>query len=220
MITGSGGGVKYNIASGGKLVKKVQEANPDGHHTMTLAEYQQYCAHHPRGTEARLGGALCWNVGGRIGDIGGLGHANRHGNSLTYTPEKTRRRKQQTLTIPILDDLKQTLAASKLGLKTFLADRRGKPYSPNRLSKKMVKWCAEAGLPHCTAHSFRKGLSTHMANQPGTTIIELCDTFAYTPKIAERYMAKRSQKTNATRAMKRAERGMKRRAVDSNEGRE
>jgi hypothetical protein len=29
----------------------------------------------------------------------------------------------------------------------------------------MVKWCAEAGLSHCTAHSFRKGLATYFAEK-------------------------------------------------------
>ena len=32
----------------------------------------------------------------------------------------------------------------------------------------MSEWCTEAGLPHCSAHSFRKGTLTRIADRGGT----------------------------------------------------
>jgi hypothetical protein len=116
------GGVTLNITRDRKKVRKVAADNPNGHHTMTMAEWQQYCAHHPQGTMARLAGALCWNTGARVSDsdVVRFGDANRHGDKLTFTPHKTRRNNPEPKTIEIFDDLKETLSKTKLGDKTWL----------------------------------------------------------------------------------------------------
>jgi hypothetical protein len=36
------------------------------------------------------------------------------------------------------------------------------------MSNKVSDWFAEAGLPHCTAHSVRKGLATNIAEHEAT----------------------------------------------------
>jgi integrase/recombinase XerD len=49
----------------------------------------------------------------------------------------------------------------------FLLNKFGKPYSAKGLSNAFKKWCAEAGLPHCSAHSVRKGTLTRIAERGG-----------------------------------------------------
>jgi hypothetical protein len=47
----------------------------------------------------------------------------------------------------------------------FLLNKFGKPYTAKGLSNAFKKWCAEAGLPHCSAHSVRKGTLTRIAER-------------------------------------------------------
>jgi integrase/recombinase XerD len=50
----------------------------------------------------------------------------------------------------------------------FLLTHQGKPYTAKGLSNAVKQWCIEAGLPHCSAHSFRKGTLTRIADRGGT----------------------------------------------------
>ena len=61
------------------------------------------------------------------------------------------------------------------------------------------KWCGEARLERCTAHGLRHASAAYHASQPGTTILELCDMFGFTPRTAEIYMHKRKQPEIARR---------------------
>ncbi|HEY8276294.1 MAG TPA: tyrosine-type recombinase/integrase, partial [Methyloceanibacter sp.] len=45
----------------------------------------------------------------------------------------------------------------------FLLNRFGQPYSAKGLANAVKDWMREAGLPHCSAHTIRKGTLTMMA---------------------------------------------------------
>jgi integrase len=54
----------------------------------------------------------------------------------------------------------------------FLLNKGGQPYTAKGLSNAVKDWMAEAGLPHCSAHSVRKGTLTFLADR-GRTVHEI-----------------------------------------------
>lgn len=51
---------------------------------------------------------------------------------------------------------------------TYMQTEYGKPFSVKGLGNRVSDWFTQAGLPHCTAHSVRKGLATDQAHNEAT----------------------------------------------------
>jgi integrase len=144
-------------------VKPIKYAT-DGHKTWSEEDVAKFIERHPIGTKAYLAMMLMLITGGRISDAVALGPQNIKDGKLTYTQYKNRRRKPVTLTIPVHPDLAAAIKAMPaVGVRTFLVNHYGKPFSINGGSKWMRKRCDEAGLPEITSHGLRKACARRLA---------------------------------------------------------
>ena len=61
---------------------------------------------------------------------------------------------------PILDAV---LNMHPADTETYVTTDHGKPFSIKGLGNRISDWFTQAGLPHLTAHSVRKGFATNIA---------------------------------------------------------
>ena len=176
--------------------------NPDGFHTWTREEVQQYQAHHPSGTKARLALALFLYTGVRISDAVRLGPQMERDGALCFTEQKNRANKPKHREVPILSVLRAELDASPSGHLAYLVTVQGRPYaSPEAFSKWFKRQCVAAGLPQCTAHGLRKAGATFAADQ-GATEHQLMAMYGWdSPKQAALYTRAADRKRLAADAM-------------------
>lgn len=148
-------------------VRRIEYAS-DGFHTWTLDEIRQFEAKFQIGTKARLALALLLFLGVRRSDVVLLGKQHRQGDWIRFVPQKTRHKRQGLSEKPILPALADIIAKSPTGDLTFLVTEYGGPFSGKGFSRWFKSRCAEAGLPHCTAHGLRKAGATIAANMGAT----------------------------------------------------
>jgi site-specific recombinase XerD len=72
------------------------------------------------------------------------------------------------LEIPIHPVLEAILDKHKIEGPAYMLTRLAEPFSIKGMSNKVSDWFHEAGLPHCSAHSVRKGLATTLAESSAT----------------------------------------------------
>jgi integrase len=131
---------------------KSPKAKTNKHESWPLELMERYEAHHPIGSKARLCFALARYTGASRSDLVRLGSGH-----ITAAGEISIVRKKTGVpaTIEMLPALCAVLDVTPLtGLKTFLVNGQGNPYSPNELSIAFREWCSEAGIPpdfRCTA---------------------------------------------------------------------
>jgi len=131
------------------------------------------------------------------------------GRWLHYTQHKNRKKKPITLTIPILEDLEEVLAASPLGDLTWLVTTFGNGFTPAGFGNWFRDQCNKAGLRHCSAHGLRKAGATIAADN-GASSHTLMSIFGWsTIKQAELYTRSADQKRLAASGMKLIGRGKK-----------
>jgi integrase len=155
---------------------RVTMPETDGFHTMTDAEREQYRERHPIGTKARAAYAVLHFTALRVGDAARLGP--QHVRPDPDAPHGVLYLKQQKTREPVTQDAEaemlEAIAAypkpvgDNVAPLAFLLNKHGKPFSAKGLSNAVRRWCVEAGLPHCSAHSFRKGTLTLIADRGGT----------------------------------------------------
>lgn len=104
------------------------------------------------------------------------------GRWLQFMVFKNRKKKPVTLTIPILPELEEAIAAYQLTLEAaakpsasaaggnlvWLATEFGKPHTANGFGTWFGRRCDEADLPHCSAHGLRKAGATFAAERGAT----------------------------------------------------
>jgi len=134
-----------------------------GFYTATESDFGKYEDTHPSGTKARMAYALLRYTTVRRGDVVLLGKQHIQNGRLVFDQGKTGYR----VDIPIVPELWREI--EKCEGMTFLLTEYGKPYSAAGFGNKMRAWCDEAGLPECSAHSFRKGTSKWLAEHGRTT---------------------------------------------------
>jgi integrase len=182
-------------------VKKLKYAT-DGFHTWTIDEVRRYEERHSVGTKARLALALLLYLGVRRCDVVRLGPGMISDCSITFVPKKTDWKSREPLTLPILPELAEVLAASQIGTETFLETEWGKPFSDAGFGGWFRKRCDEAGLPECSAHGLRKAGAT-LAAERGATAHQLMAIFGWdTVSMADRYTRRANRKKLAGEAMK------------------
>ena len=141
---------------------------PGGYHTWTEAEITQYLAVHPPGTTAHAAMTIMLYSGAAKVDAVALGPDNVVGGRLRYRRQKTARRSEVVIDIPVHPALRAVLDDLPEGITTFLQTQDGQPRSPGALGNQMRKWCDAAGLPHCTSHGLRKAIARRLAEAGAT----------------------------------------------------
>ena len=192
-----------------------------GFHAWSLQEVEQFEAKHPIGTKARLALAILLYTGARRSDAVQFGkqhvRAAEHmsielrqahlGRWLQYTQHKNRNKKPVTLTVPILPELEEVLAASRLGDLTWLVTEFGNGFTPAGFGNWFRDQCNRAGLRHCLAHGLRKAGATRAAEN-GASVHILKSMFGWqTLKQAEHYTKSADQKRLAAAGMQLLGRG-------------
>jgi integrase len=139
-------------------VMRAKMVSTGGFTPWTEGDVDRFTAAHPVGTMARLALALYLNFGVRKGDVIRIGPRSIKGGELVdFQPQKTSRNGGKTITVPLLEETKQIIAATPLiGTATYLVNAFGKPFTANGFGNKMREWCDEASLPEVSSHGLRK----------------------------------------------------------------
>ncbi|WP_062220552.1 tyrosine-type recombinase/integrase [Aureimonas sp. D3] len=156
--------ITANVA---KLVKSFRQKS-DGHHTITDAEIGQYIQHHGTRSKAALAITLLMYTGFRVSDLAQIGPKHRLKDTLRLKLFKNRNKTPTEIVVPIHPILEEVLSWHPAEVSTYMATEWGKPYSIKGLGNRISDWFTQAGLPHCTAHSVRKGLATNQAENEAT----------------------------------------------------
>jgi integrase len=173
-----------------------------GFHSWTPEEVKQFEERHPIGSRARLALALLAFTGQRRGDIVTFGRQHLRAEWLTFVQRKGRKRNPETMSVPVLPELREILDASETGDLTFLVTSHGLPYSAAGFGNRFREWCNEAGLRHCSAHGLRKAGAT-IAAERGATDAELMAIFGWSKaEMAAHYRRAANQKTLAESALR------------------
>lgn len=190
---GDGGLVKVNPALGVKLLKGANDA--EGFHTWTEEEVARFEEAWPLGTRERLALDILLYTGLRRGDAAKLGRQHVRDGVITIRTEKT----GEVVSLPVLEPLARSIAATKTGDLTFLITERGAPFAKESFGNWFKKACVKAKVPG-SAHGLRKAGATRAAEN-GASERELMALFGWnTGKMAVHYTKAASQKRLAQEA--------------------
>jgi integrase len=185
------------------------KGRPDGFHSWTLEEVEQFEAFHAVGTKARLALALLLYTGVRRSDVVQLGRQHMRDGWITFRVTKGALRNPKTLSIPVLPTLKSVMDATPSEHMTFLVTEFGKSYTAAGFGNWFRRQCNAAGLPHCSAHGLRKA-GAALAAEAGASESQLKEMYGWSSmKEAERYTRKARQKVLAGQGMPLIEQGRK-----------
>lgn len=137
-------------------------------------ELEQFERRWPMGTRERvMFGVYCF-AGLRRGDAARLGKQHIRNGVITIDTEKTGTR----VTIPVLPDLAEIIAAGPTGELAIIASKKGQPMRKEVVGNLFKKACKEAGLHNRSAHGIRKAAATRAANN-GATVATLEAIFGW-----------------------------------------
>lgn len=136
----------------------------DGFYTMTAAEMRQFLTAHGPGTKARLVFLLAQNTGAGRTDLTKLTWNNIEGDRIRYRRQKTGVAMDARISRELGDELARV---PRDGL-VIISHSGGRAYKPESLANWFKDRCKEAGLPHCTFHSIRKGQATAIVDAGGS----------------------------------------------------
>jgi len=106
-----------------------------------------------------------------------------------------------TLWIPITNELRDLLASSTIGDKTFIQTAFGRPFSSDGFGNRFRKWCDEAGLQGLSIHGLRKSAAARLAENGCTEQEIMAITGHSTSKEVIRYTRSAKQKVRAVNAI-------------------
>lgn len=149
------------------LVKSFRKKS-DGHHTMNESEVLQYLNYYEIGSKPWIIGLIMFFTGLRVSDLATLGPQHRHNNEFNKRVFKGRDKKPITVKCRVHPLLASALDAYPTNHACYIMTEFGKPYSIKGLGQYISKLFDRAGLPHCSAHTARKGLATHLAENEAT----------------------------------------------------
>jgi integrase len=140
--------------------ERIAAPKTGGYHSWTEDDIAAYQAHHPLGTRARLALEIMLWTGMRRGDARLFGPEHLKDGQIDYRQGKTGNR----LSIAAATQLIQAIdAMQRVGIKTYLVNEYGDPFTAAGFGNKMRQWCDEAGLTKCTAHGLRKAAGRRLA---------------------------------------------------------
>jgi integrase len=142
----------------GDDIKRAKMVSKGGFRPWTEADVEQFCAFHPVGSMARLALAFYLNFGVRKSDVIRIGPRDIVGGELTeFQPQKTARRGGLKITIPLLAETREIIAATALtGATSYLVNAYGKPFTVGGFGNWFRERCREAGVRELASHGLRK----------------------------------------------------------------
>lgn len=188
-------GQKHNPA---RLADRRKE-NLDGYHTWTLAEIEQFLAHHAPGTAARLAALLILNTGAARQDLVRLGWQNVKAGRICYQRHKTGIGGDYLVSPALAEELARVPQDRLL----FLTHTGGRPYRAESFGNWFKDQCKAAGLPHCSIHGLRKGQATRIADEGGSELEIMAFLAHATPKEGATYTKKASRAKLSDRGLAR-----------------
>ncbi|WP_136617011.1 MULTISPECIES: tyrosine-type recombinase/integrase [Mesorhizobium] len=179
----------------------------DGHETITSEEIGIYVRHHGTSSKAVLALTLLMYVGFRVSDLQAIGPRHRRADIFIFRVFKGRNRRPKTLEVPIHPILALVLDMHKIAGLYYMMTDYGHPFSIKGLSQRVSEWFNQAGLPHLTAHSVRKGLATKIAENEATDSM-MDGLFGWDDgKTSKIYTARKQQSRLARQAVERIDWG-------------
>jgi len=140
----------------------------NGHETATPENIAAFIEHHGIGSKAVLYVAIQMYTGFRVSDLAVIGPQHRRKDAFKLRLFKNRNRTPVDLEIAIHPILDGVLTMHKVTDLTYLVTEFGKPFSVKGLGNRISDWWRQAGMPHLTSHSVRKGLATDVAHNEAT----------------------------------------------------
>src|SRR6516162_8827679 len=129
-------------------IAKRPSGNPDGHHTWTPEQVEQFRARHPIGTKARLALELLLAFALRRSDVIRLGPPDVRAGILEYIQFKGRQHAPSKVAVPMPADLAAIMRATPgTGIKRWLLDGNGHDFIESAFSHWFAEMCDAAGLP-------------------------------------------------------------------------
>lgn len=160
-----GKAITANIA---RLVEPFRP-HSDGHETATPENLAAFIAHHGVKSKAVLYLAIQMFTGLRVSDLRAIGPQHRRKDVFKLRLFKNRNRTPVDLEISIHPILEGVLAMHPVKGMTYLVTDFEKPFSSAKsLGNRISDWWRQAGMPHLTSHSVRKGLATDLAHEEAT----------------------------------------------------
>lgn len=162
-----------HIAADPTVGRGVPKPKTKGFPVWTEEELERFEHRWPRGTRERVMFDVFVYTGLRRGDAARLGKQHiRHG-VITIDTEKTGTR----VTIPVLPELEQTIAAGPTGELAIISSKKGQPIRKEVLGNLFKIACRAAGI-NKSAHGIRKAAATRAANN-GATVATLEAIFGW-----------------------------------------
>jgi integrase len=178
-------------------VRRPKIRDTGGFRCWTDDEIEQFEAHYPAETRARLAFALLLHTGQRRGDVIHMGRQHISGGYIRVRQQKT----GTNLQIKIIPELETILAAHPATHLTFLTTHNGEPFSPTGFSNWFGHVCAEAGLSGLSAHGLRKTMCRKLA-EAGCSANQIASVSGHkTLREVQRYTEAADQKRMAEAAM-------------------
>lgn len=169
-----------------------------GYHTWTDAEIDQYRSAHPLGTMARLVLELALNTAARRCNVAAITRDDMKGGRIVVAHAKG----NDETSVPILPETQAALDALPAApIRHLVTTSFGKPFTDAGLGNRMRKWCAAAGLPHCSMHGLRKATSRRLAESGATDAEGQAVTGHKKAATFQKYRAKANRVVLADRAM-------------------
>lgn len=177
-----------------------------GYRTWTEEELARYERHYPLGTKERVWIAVLQFLGGpRRGDAVALGrqHVRKapagspHSLEVVFKTEKSQR--QTEVTMPMLPEFMEVIAAGPIGETTFICGANGRALVKETFGNYFRQACNEAGLKGLSAHGVRKGMATRMADR-GASETTLMAVFGWTDPRMPAVYTKAANKKRLSRA--------------------
>jgi integrase len=163
-----------HVRSDPTVGKAVAKPKTKGFPVWTEQELEQYERHWPIGTRERvMFGVYCF-TGLRRGDAARLGRQHIRNGVIEIDTEKTGTR----VTIPVLPELAEIIAAGPIGELSIIASKKGQPIRKEVLGNLFKKACKAAGIHGKSAHGIRKAAATRAANN-GATVATLEAIFGW-----------------------------------------
>lgn len=176
---------------------KAPKAESDGYHRWTEDELAAFEAKHPLGTKPRLAFALLLYAAQRSGDVRFMTRDTIAGDRIRLDQSKT----STAVDVPVVEPLREALAAGPLGARTLLEARTGEPFTPKGFYGMLKKACVKAGIPHCAPHGLRKSAARRCREAGCTDEEGMAITGHKTVKEYRRYAGEDSRGDRADAAM-------------------
>ncbi|MBB4348006.1 integrase [Rhizobium cellulosilyticum] len=150
-----------------RLVKAFR-VQSDGHATAMPEDLAKFIEHHGAESKAALYISLAMYTGLRVSDLAVLGPQHRRKDTFKFRLFKNRNRTPVDIEIVLHPILEAVLSMHKVTALTYLVTEFGKPFSVKGLGNRISDWFRQAGMPHLTSHSVRKGAATDAAHNEAT----------------------------------------------------